>query len=55
MNIELKITPTDRGGFVIKTYDRDGDLRIPKETLVAKNLRDLTVIIATIYQPTNKA
>lgn len=46
---EMKIIPVDVGGFIIKTYDTDGDQRVPKQTLVARDLPDLEALIRGIY------
>lgn len=45
----MKITPVDVGGFIIKTFDLDGDQRVPMQTLVARDLPDLEALVRGIY------
>lgn len=47
--IEVKITPVNLGGFIVKTYDKTSDLRSPLETRVAKNIKDLIKLLKQIY------
>lgn len=49
MKIEIKITPVDNGGFILKTYDKDGDQRVPLQTLVAEDVAKLTEMIQGFY------
>lgn len=46
---ELKIVPVERGGFIIKIFGKDSDLRSPIETLVAGDLATLITLIGVLY------
>ena len=49
MIVQLKVTPVSNGGFIVKTFDTEGDQRIPILTLVAENLDSLQTIIKSLY------
>lgn len=49
IKLELKVVPVDSGGFIVKTYDGNADLRTPTQTRVCKNLSDLTKLIKELY------
>ena len=48
MENEIKIIPVD-AGYIIKAYEKGGDLRIPIKTVVAATTEDLLMIINSFY------
>ncbi len=49
MIVEVKIIPVNNSGFIIKTFDSEGDQRVPILTIVAENLDSLLTIIKSFY------